>query len=137
MRAVIEPNATTTTIPDILCLTASEPLRYRRVRLLCGPLVLSEAENWYVPQRLTPAMNDLLDRTDMPFGKAAAGLAFERHTVSSTLLFSPEACATNDGRLAIPERLFCNRAILTLGQDRLAFAELVETYRRDLLYAAA
>src|SRR5208337_1930037 len=27
----------------------TEPVRYRRVRLLCGGVALSEADNWYVP----------------------------------------------------------------------------------------
>ncbi len=27
----------------------TEPIRYRRVKLLCGTVVLSEADNWYVP----------------------------------------------------------------------------------------
>ena len=134
---MVERDAATSARPEHLSLSVREPWHYRRVRLLYGPLVLSEAENWYVPARLTPAMNHLLDRTDTPFGKAAAGLGFERHTVSSTLLFRPEAAHASSGRLEIPERLFCNRAILTLGRDGLAFAELVETYRRDLLYAMA
>jgi hypothetical protein len=37
-----------------------EPLSYRRVRLKCGGHVLSEADNWYVPSRLTPEMNHML-----------------------------------------------------------------------------
>ena len=43
-----------------LRVTATDEVRYRRVRLRCGTLVLSEADNWYVPARLTPAMNKLL-----------------------------------------------------------------------------
>ena len=45
-----------------------EPLGYRRVRLKCGDRVLSEADNWYVPGRLTPDMNHVLETTDTPFG---------------------------------------------------------------------
>ncbi len=133
----MERGAATGASPDNLPRADSQPWHYRRVRLLYGPLVLSEAENWYLPARLTPVMNHLLDQTDTPFGKAAAALDFERQTVSSVLLFRPEACKATGGRLEIPERLFCNRAILTHGSDRLVFAELVETYRRDLLYAIA
>jgi chorismate-pyruvate lyase len=47
----------------------SEPIRYRRVRLHCGDHVLSEADNWYVPSRLTPDMNYQLDTTNTPFGR--------------------------------------------------------------------
>src|SRR5271168_5298741 len=32
-----------------LGVTPTQVVRYRRVRLLCGELLLSEADNWYVP----------------------------------------------------------------------------------------
>ena len=66
-----------------------EPLGYRRVRLKCGDHVLSEADNWYVPARLTPEMNHTLETTDTPFGKAVAALHFRRHTLSADLLWRP------------------------------------------------
>ncbi len=66
-----------------------EPLGYRRVRLKCGAKVLSEADNWYVPARLTPDMNHVLETTDTPFGKAVAALHFRRHTLSADLLWRP------------------------------------------------
>src|SRR5689334_18561514 len=47
---------------------ASEVM-YRRVQLRCGTHVFSEADNWYVPARLTPEMNVALTTTDTPFGK--------------------------------------------------------------------
>ena len=50
-----------------LGVSPEEPVRYRRVRLLCGALVLSEADNWYVPGRLTPDINRQLETTDIPF----------------------------------------------------------------------
>ncbi len=108
-----------------LRIEADEPVRCRHVRLRCGPLVLSEAINWYVPGRLTAAMNRQLDSTDIPFGKVVASLGFERHIVSSTLLWPPDA--------PMPEYLFRNRAILVRTDDGLPIAELVENYRCDLL----
>lgn len=45
-----------------------EPLGYRHVRLSCGGVLLSEAENWFVPARLTPAMRRALAESDTPFG---------------------------------------------------------------------
>ena len=66
-----------------------EPLGYRRVRLKCGDRVLSEADNWYVPARLTPEMNHALETTDTPFGKAVAALHFRRHTLSADVLWRP------------------------------------------------
>src|SRR5262249_23135272 len=57
--------------------------------LRCGELVLSEADNWYVPARLTPEMNRLLETTDTPFGVAVQSLHFQRHTLSAELLWQP------------------------------------------------
>ena len=53
-----------------LQMSPEEEVRHRKMQLLCGSRVLSEAENWYVPNRLTAEMNRLLDTTDTPFGKA-------------------------------------------------------------------
>src|SRR5262249_52372326 len=60
----------------------TEPIRYRRVKLQCGTHVLSEADNWYVPSRLTADMNHQLDTSDIPFGRAAQPLHFQRRTLS-------------------------------------------------------
>ena len=66
-----------------------EPLRYRHVRLSCGGHVLSEADNWYRPSKLTPQMNQALDSTDIAFGRAIQALHFHRRTLSAELLWSP------------------------------------------------
>jgi len=66
-----------------LNLGAEEAPGYRHVRLSCGGVVLSEAHNWYVPARLTPAMNALLASTDKPFGRVAAPLHFTRERIES------------------------------------------------------
>lgn len=63
---------------SILHLPGDGPIGYRHVKLSCGGKVLSEAHNWYAPQRLTPAMNRTLDETDTPFGKVASPLRFTR-----------------------------------------------------------
>src|SRR5882672_12240977 len=74
-----------------LAVTPAEPVRYRRVRLLCGTVVLSEADNWYVPSRLTVDMNKSLDSTDVPFGRVVQALHFRRQTLSATQLWFPKA----------------------------------------------
>ena len=116
-------------------------VRYRKVRLVCGTMVLSEADNWYVPERLTPAMNRLLDTTDTPFGRAVQALHFQRHTLSATLLWSPlpqgwEMSATAPrgalGKLPMPPRLLQHRAVLSL-PDGTPFSEVVETYTSNVL----
>jgi chorismate-pyruvate lyase len=124
-----------------LGVTSAEPVRYRRVRLLCGTVVLSEADNWYVPGRLTADMNKLLDSTDMPFGRVVQALHFQRHTLSSTLLWLPlsETWEMNpippsdaSAVLTIPSELLQHRALLTL-PDGTPFSEVVETYTAGVL----
>jgi hypothetical protein len=120
---------------------AAEVVRYRRVKLLCGAVVLSEADNWYVPGRLTPEMNKLLDTTDLPFGKVVQTLHFQRHTLSSTLLWHPvpEGWETNasvatdeTATLSMPPKLLEHRAVLSL-PDGTPFSEVVETYTDKVL----
>ena len=117
-----------------------EPLGYRRVKLKCGDHVLSEADNWYVPARLTPGMNQVLETTDTPFGKAVAALHFRRHTLSAELLWSPlpkgwETGAASGGggagALTVPDHVLEHRAVLML--DGEPFSEVVETYTGEVL----
>ena len=118
-----------------------EPLGYRRVRLKCGDHVLSEADNWYVPARLTPEMNHALETTDTPFGKAVAALHFRRHTLSADLLWRPlpkgwEMGATpapqEAGALMIPDHVLEHRAVLST-PDGEPFSEVVEIYTSEVL----
>ena len=60
-----------------------EPLAYRHVRLVCGDAVLSEADNWYVPSRLTAEMNRTLNTTQTPFGRVVSPLGFTRERLSA------------------------------------------------------
>lgn len=68
---------------ETLGISSGEPVRLRRVRLACGDKVLSEASNWYVPGRLTPAMNAALDGSTAPFGRVAAPLGFRRERLAA------------------------------------------------------
>jgi chorismate-pyruvate lyase len=123
-----------------LHVTPTEPVRYRRVRLKCGSVVLSEADNWYVPSRLTPEMNRLLETTDTPFGKAVQGLHFQRRTLSAKVLWFPlpdgwemnATTAKNAAVVPMPTRLLEHRALLTL-PDGTPFSEVVESYTADVL----
>lgn len=125
----------------VLGIGAAETVRYRRVRLICGSVVLSEADNWYVPARLTPEMNERLDTTEVPFGKVVQGLHFQRRTLSSRLLWRPlpdgwemmpNAVGGGTGTLALPQALLEHRAVLTL-PDGTPFSEVVETYTSGIL----
>jgi chorismate-pyruvate lyase len=118
---------------------ADEPIGYRRVRLTCGAHVLSEADNWYVPARLTAEMNRLLDTTDEPFGKVVRALGFQRRTLSADLLWSPlpadwdrAALSTDASPLRIPQALLRHTAILYTSAQQ-PFSAVVETYTNQVL----
>jgi hypothetical protein len=125
---------------QLLRVSASEPIRYRRVKLACGDRVLSEADNWYVPSRLTPEMNKQLDSSDIAFGRAVKALQFQRHTLSAKLLWSPlpkgwetgAEVPTETGTLQVPPQVLQHRAFLTL-PDGTPFSEVVETYTDEVL----
>ena len=122
---------------------ADEPVGYRRVQLACGAHVLSEADNWYVPSRLTPDMNRVLDSSDTPFGTAVRALNFTRKTESVRLLWSPlpagwemkmpPATEATEAKSAldIPEQVLQHRAVL-YKDGNIPFSLVVETYRRDV-----
>jgi len=121
--------------------TAAE-VKYRHVKLRCGTRVLSEADNWYVPARLTPEMNRVLETTDAPFGRVVAPLGPYRQTLSVTLLWSPLPAGWEHGvapppaaagrPLEIPGALFEHRAVLYT-KDHRPFSEVAEVYQRDVL----
>ncbi|MDQ1185993.1 hypothetical protein [Agrobacterium larrymoorei] len=135
----------TKTAPDEvrrqLNVSGSDPLGYRHVLLKCGDLVLSEADNWYVPDRLTTDMNQTLDTTDTPFGKAVLPLHFQRHTVSSQLIWQPLPEHWEMGQvitpghstaLDVPETLITNEAVLTK-PDGTPISFVIENYKSALL----
>src|ERR1700761_2284944 len=110
-------------IRQLLGVGPTDPLRYRRVRLHCGEHVLSEADNWYVPSRLTDEMNHILDTTDTAFGRAVQGLHFHRRTLSAELLWhplpvnwenQPSLPSVPKGPLKVPSQVIQHRAVLSL-----------------------
>ena len=125
-----------------LGVTDSEPIRYRRVKLVCGTRVVSEADNWYVPARLTPEMNQQLETTDIAFGRAIQALRFQRRTLSAKLLWSPlpdgwemtpSALPDAGSRwLKVPHAVLEHRAVLTL-PDGTPISQVVETYTDGVL----
>jgi hypothetical protein len=118
-----------------------DEVKYRRVRLRCGTRVLSEADNWYVPSRLTAEMNRLLETTDTPFGKAVQPLTPYRQTFAVEMLWAPLPAGWEQGSLtpshprktlAIPDALFEHQAVLYTREHK-PFSEVHEIYRRQLL----
>lgn len=67
----------------LLGVGADEPVGYRHVSLECGDTVLSIAQNWYVPARLTPRMNEVLETSQEPFGPVVQPLGFSRERLDA------------------------------------------------------
>ncbi|HET6970149.1 MAG TPA: hypothetical protein VFH92_03395 [Phenylobacterium sp.] len=118
---------------------SNEPVRHRRVELLCGEAVLSRADNWYLPDRLTGEMNRALDTTETPFGVAVRSLGFQRRTLSAELLFEPlppgweaHPAAAFDTPVSPPPEVLQHRAVLQTPDGR-PFSLLVETYTDKVL----
>jgi chorismate-pyruvate lyase len=118
-----------------------EPVKFRHVELKCGEHTLSEADNWYVPSRLTAEMNTVLDTTDTPFGRAVAALKPFRRTFAVDILWKPLA----DGwetrspptdhpqqALSVPPHLFQHRA-LVITPELKPISEVAETYTSENL----
>jgi len=126
-----------------LQVTDADEVKYRRVELRCGGHVLTEADNWYVPGRLTAEMNKLLETSDTPFGKAVQSLRPYRRTFSVTILWAPlpagweqrpqaRSQPRQPRKLAIPKNLFEHRAILYTS-DNKPFSEVNELYQGWIL----
>ena len=119
----------------------ADQVRYRHVRLTCGDRLLSEADNWYVPSRLTPEMNHVLDTTETPFGKAVAPLQPTRRTFAAEVLWAVLPIGWErmahpvdhpEMPLDIPPILFEHHAVLYDAEQR-PFSEVDEHYARDIL----
>ena len=100
-----------------------EPLQVRHVALFCGNALLSLADNWYVPARLTPDMNASLEKTYTPFGAVAASLHFTREPLASQR-GAADGCA--------PDAVLTHRALLRLPDGR-PLALVLECYQPDVL----
>lgn len=116
------------TAPDAaarLGLAPETELAYRSVWLVRGGRILSGAENWYVPERLSPAMNRRLAEGCVPFGRVVRPLAPARETFAVDRLW--------DGRgAAVPPRLTRHRALMRDAEGR-PLCVVSETYMRSIL----
>ncbi|WP_277981433.1 hypothetical protein [Sphingomonas phyllosphaerae] len=128
-------------IRELLKVSATESLGYRHVRLRCGQHVLSDADNWYVPARLTSDITRQLDTSDTPFGRAAQPLHFRRYTLSSQHLWSPlprrwETLAAwrwpRRAEIDVADTVIENRAVLLL-PDGTPISAVVERYTAAVL----
>ena len=118
---------------------ANEPIKLRTVELVCGETVLSRADNWYLPARLTQQMNTALDSTETPFGVVVRPLAFQRRTLSAQVLFNPlpagwetRPAEAFDAPVRAPPYVLQHRAVLQTPDGR-PFSLLIETYTDRVL----
>lgn len=117
-----------------------EPVKYRHVELVCGDHVLSEADNWYVPSRLPPETNRLLETGDTPFGKAIQSLHPYRRTIEAHILWTPlpegwettPAGANPDAPAPVPRNIIEHRAVV-FAADQTPLSEVDERYTRETL----
>ncbi len=110
----------------LLGVSAGELLGSRHVRLTCGGRLLSQAQNWYVPARLTPDMNAVLASTTTPFGKVAAPLGFKRELIETRRGTGPDCPA---------DTVLFQRALLRLPDGR-PLAHVLECYAASALPAS-
>jgi hypothetical protein len=112
---------------------------YRQVELTCAGEVLSSAENWYLPGRLTPEMNRALEETRTPFGVVVGPLKFRRRTLSSEFLYEPlpqgwerEPKANFEYMPSSVPHVLRHRAVLATPDGR-PFSVVVEMYTDSVL----
>ena len=105
---------------DRLRLSDRDEVRHRAVRLLAGATVLSEAELWYVANRLPAAQVAELESSSVPFGRVMRPVRLRR-VVLLARVCGPEETASLE-----------HRALLTHA-DGTPVAEVYERYARSLL----
>jgi hypothetical protein len=120
---------------DHLCPRAGEAIMQRSVSLKRGDVVLSDAENWFIPQRLPGSMRDALASTPTPFGAVIAPLHPRRRTVSVDLTGAYEMTKrtvpepSHDRARTVVE----HRAVVCCGIDGRPLAVVREAYQEVLL----
>jgi uncharacterized protein YjiS (DUF1127 family) len=121
---------------DELMPARHERISYRCVRLVRGRVVLSEADNWFIPERLPPEVRSALETTDMPFGAAIARLRPSRRTYF--VRFPELSSASEAGTGGWPAGLSPSTPILehkaiVLDQNRQPLSVVSERYCAALL----
>lgn len=106
----------------LLGVASTDRIAYRHVQLTCGEEVLSEADNWYVPARLTPEMNTAL-AGETPFGVAVRPLAPNRRNLSSERQWGGQS----------ENEILRHHAVLTA--NGAPISEVIEVYQRAMLIA--
>jgi hypothetical protein len=147
-RVLADEDADPASYKGSLTIENGEQLRYRKVALVWGDATVSEAENWYFPNRLPPAMRTQLLSTNLPFGQVVRDLQPQRTSVA---IYSDDDLAKGGfgagqciDRLRgvvgfSPPKNFVLHisAVVTAAVSGLVIAEVHEHYRRELIDAVA
>jgi hypothetical protein len=147
-RVLADEDADRANYKGSLTIEDGEQIRYRKVALVWGDATVSEAENWYFPNRLPPAMRTQLLSTNLPFGEVVRDLQPRRTSVA---VYSdedlekgglgPEQCVNRlkgvVGFSPLKSFVLHVSAVLTAAASGLVIAEVHEHYRRELIEAFA
>lgn len=104
-------------------------IRYRRVWLMYKGRILSDAENWYVPARLSKDMQDQLEQSALPFGTVIAPCAPTRETLSNERLWHHKAPPP---LARLPVHILRHNALVRDASGR-PISEVRESYTRNIL----
>ncbi|GHE49754.1 hypothetical protein GCM10019059_06150 [Camelimonas fluminis] len=75
-------------IAALLDIREGETVGYRKVALASGERVLSRADNWFTPGRLSSGVNAGLDASQTPFGRLVSRLSPTRRVVNADRLWA-------------------------------------------------
>jgi hypothetical protein len=122
--------------------SAKESVRHRKVRVFCGSAVLLEADDWYLPSRVSPQVNALIESTELPLERAVQIAYFRRRTLSATLLWpqlpelrelgSEKGLTESQAIQPLPARVLTHHVLLML-PDGTPFGEIQANYMSNVL----
>jgi hypothetical protein len=125
-----------------LATSGKQPVRHRKVRVLCGSAVLLEADGWYLPSRVLPQVSALIEGTELPLQTAVQIMHFRRRILSAALLWpqlpelweigSEEDVTKPQTVRPLPARVLTHHVLVTL-PDGTPFGEVQENYTGGVL----
>lgn len=123
-----------------LDLGPGERVRHRAITLFCGDLPLLDADNWYLPDRLSARARRLLEETDTPFGTALEDASLGRVTTAARLpskvlaRLDATSLEIDDVRADAAVPLLIVRGVVSSEAGPVSFVE--ERFRPELIAAA-
>ncbi len=122
--------------------SAKEPVRHRKVRVLCGSAVLLEADDWHLPSRVSHKVSALIEGTEWPFETAVQIVHFRRRILSATLLWpqlpelrelgAEDDVTEHQAIRPLPARVLTHHVLIMLPDGR-PFGEVQENYTGSVL----